>query len=165
MIYGEEETSLALEIGEILLRSQKRLATAESLTGGALGACLVSVSGSSNWYSGGIISYATELKEKLLGVNKKTIAEVGAVSERCVLEMAKGALETCQADFAISTSGVAGPNGDGSENPVGTVWLAVASKEKNLAQKFLFSGSREEVRRAAIREALLLFLKFIKQTN
>ena len=137
----------------------KTLATAESCTGGGIGAALTAVSGSSAVYKGGIISYCNEIKHALLGVDEKLLEELGAVSGPVAREMAIGARNALSADVAVSVTGLAGPGGDEYGNPVGTVFIGYADAKTALAREYHFSGDREEVRRQAICSALELILE------
>ena len=137
----------------------KTLATAESCTGGGIGAALTAVSGSSAVYKGGIVSYCNEIKHALLGVDEKLLEELGAVSGPVAREMAIGARNALSADVAVSVTGLAGPGGDEYGNPVGTVFIGYADAKTALAREYHFSGDREEVRRQAICSALELILE------
>ena len=137
----------------------KTLVTAESCTGGGIGGALTAVPGSSRVYKGGIISYTNWVKEHLLNVDESLLNEVGAVSAPVAEAMARGARAALQADAAVSVTGLAGPGGDEFGNPVGTVFLGYCDEKTCLSRKFLFDGTREEIRTAAIREALLLVLQ------
>ena len=134
----------------------KTLVTAESLTGGSIGAALTSVSGASAVYKGGIISYTNEVKHKLLGVPQETLEQFGAVSEPVARAMAEGARKTLQADIAVSVTGLAGPGGDDYGNPVGTVYIGYSDKNITEVQHCLFTGDRESIRNQTIEAALLL---------
>lgn len=137
----------------------KTLATAESCTGGGIGAALTAVSGSSAVYKGGIVSYCNEIKHALLGVDEKLLEELGAVSGPVAREMAIGARNALSADVAVSVTGLAGPGGDEYGNPVGTVFIGYADAKTALAREYHFSGDREEVRNQAICSALKLILE------
>lgn len=137
----------------------KTLATAESCTGGGIGAALTAVSGSSAVYKGGIVSYCNEIKHALLGVDEKLLEELGAVSGPVAREMAIGARNALSADVAVSVTGLAGPGGDEYGNPVGTVFIGYADAKTALAREYHFSGDREEVRNQAICSALELILE------
>lgn len=138
-----------------LLRGQKwKLATAESCTGGLIGALLTDVPGSSDVFERGFISYSYESKADQLGVDKKLIIDQGAVSEEVALEMARGALENSLADIAVAVTGIAGPGGGTPQKPVGTVCIAVASNEGDMVERCQFSGSREDIRLATVAHAL-----------
>ena len=136
----------------------KQLVTAESCTGGGIGAALTAVPGSSEVYKGGIISYTNWVKHNLLHVDEDLLNEVGAVSAPVAEAMARGARDALQADVAVSVTGLAGPGGDEFGNPVGTVFIGYCDEKICLSRKYLFSGSREEIRTAAIREALRVVL-------
>ena len=136
----------------------KTLVTAESCTGGGIGAALTAVSGASAVYKGGIISYTNWVKHNLLHVDEDLLNEVGAVSAPVAEAMARGARDALQADVAVSVTGLAGPGGDEFGNPVGTVFIGYCDEKICLSRKYLFSGSREEIRTAAIREVLRLVL-------
>ena len=136
----------------------KTLVTAESCTGGGIGAALTAVPGSSEVYKGGIISYTNWVKHNLLKVDETLLEKVGAVSAPVAEAMARGARDALQADVAVSVTGLAGPGGDEFGNPVGTVFIGYCDEKICLSRKYLFSGSREEIRTAAIREALRLVL-------
>lgn len=130
------------------------LATAESCTGGGVGARLTSVSGSSAVYRGGVISYCNEIKHKLLGVEQAALDEFGAVSDVVARQMALGAKKALQADIAVSVTGLAGPNSDESGKPVGLVYIGLATADGARAWGYRFSGDREAVRRQATEAAL-----------
>lgn len=145
---------------EVISRLQgKTLATAESCTGGGIGAALTSVSGSSAVYRGGVISYCNEIKHKLLGVDESLLNEVGAVSAPVAEAMAIGARKALDADIAVSVTGLAGPGGDEFGNPVGTVFIGYADEKAVLSREFHFPGDREEVRKQAAFTALTLILE------
>lgn len=137
----------------------KTLVTAESCTGGGIGAALTAISGSSAVYKGGIISYTNWVKENLLGVPGEMLERYGAVSEPVAQAMAEGARKALQADIAISVTGLAGPGGDEFGNPVGTVFIGYADGVKSYAKEFHFAGNRETVRNEAILAALHMVIK------
>jgi len=144
---------------EVISRLQgKTLVTAESLTGGGIGHCLTSVSGSSAVYKGGIISYTNAVKHKILGVPEDVLEQLGAVSEPVAKAMAEGAKRLLEADIAISVTGLAGPTGDEFGNPVGTVFIGYADKDRTEVRKHLFLGDREAVRNQTVEAALKLVL-------
>ena len=136
----------------------KTLATAESCTGGGIGAALTAVPGSSAVYKGGIISYTNEVKEKLLGVPAEMLEVYGAVSEPVAQAMAVGARKALQTDIAVSVTGLAGPGGDEYGNSVGTVFSGYADANKSYAKEYHFSGDRETVRQQAVQMALCAVL-------
>ncbi len=150
----DEHDEMVSSLGQELLRRSMRCATAESCTGGLIGAMLTAVPGSSMWYDGGIVSYSNEVKERLLGVRSSTLEAYGAVSEAVVCQMALGACTATDTEAAMAVSGVAGPGGGTEEKPVGTVWIGWAVRGEARARKFHFPGVREEVRLKAARSAI-----------
>ena len=137
----------------------KTLVTAESCTGGGIGAAITAVPGSSEVYKGGVISYTNWVKENILGVDGETLAQNGAVSAQVAQAMAEGVRKSLQADVAISVTGLAGPGGDDFRNPVGTVFIGYCDGNNAYARKYLFSGDRETVRQKTIQTALELVLQ------
>lgn len=137
----------------------KTLVTAESCTGGGIGAALTAVPGSSEVYKGGVISYTNWVKENVLAVDREVLAQFGAVSEQVAIAMAEGVRKCLLADVAISVTGLAGPGGDDFGNPVGTVYIGYCDREKRFARKCHFLGDRETVRREATKAALELILQ------
>ena len=140
----------------------KTLATAESCTGGMIGAALTAVSGASKVYKGGIISYWSEVKQQLLDVAEDDLQNLGPVSMQVAGAMADGARKALKTDVAISVTGLAGPNGDEFGRPVGTVFIGFSTRSKTLAKHFHFTGSREDVRRQAAEAALQLVLEEVR---
>ena len=132
----------------------KTLATAESCTGGGVGASITAVSGSSAVYKGGIVSYQNEIKRDLLGVSEKDLMELGPVSGPVAEQMAKGARKALQADVAVSVTGLAGPGGDAYGNLIGTVYIGYADALGSCYDCYHFTGDRESVRTQAIKSAL-----------
>lgn len=137
----------------------KTLVSAESCTGGGIGAELTAVPGSSAVYKGGIISYTNWVKENVLGVDGELLDNLGAVSAPVAEEMASGARKRLDADIAVSVTGLAGPGGDDFGNPVGTVFIGYSDAYRTFSKEFHFSGSREEIRNAAKKEALEIVLQ------
>ncbi len=142
LIFSENEESLELVAGKLLKSGNYTLSTAESCTGGAIAKMITSIPGSSVYYKGSVVAYSDSVKTQLLGVNEDTIRQNGAVSEIVAGSMAKGARDLFKTDFAIATSGIAGPDGGTDEKPVGTVWIAVASKNGVVTQKYVFGIDR-----------------------
>ena len=151
----------AAQVIRRLTEQGKTLATAESCTGGLLGKLLTDVPGASAVYLGGVISYAYAVKEALLGVDKALLQEKGAVCEEVAIQMAKGVRQRLKADFALSTTGNAGPGADEKNPNVGEIYVACASESGTICQKLQLSGTREENRLAAARAALMLLLQVI----
>ena len=138
----------------------KTLATAESCTGGGIGAALTSVPGSSAVYVGGVVSYTNDVKERILGVSGEALKQYGAVSEPVARSMASGVRKLMQADIAVSVTGLAGPDGDEYGNPVGTVFLGYEDMERSNVKKYFFSGDRDSIRMQAITAALQMILEY-----
>ena len=136
----------------------KTLVTAESLTGGGIGAALTGISGSSAVYKGGVISYTNEVKNCILGVPMEVLDTCGAVSEPVAGAMARGVRNLLKADVSVSVTGLAGPGGDEYGNPVGTVFIGYCDEKKTVVKHCHFQGSREDVRNQTIEEALKLIL-------
>ena len=152
-------TTLCSEVLDTLRKKGLTLATAESLTGGGIGAAITAVSGASEVYKGGVISYVNEVKRHVLGVPGEVLGRRGAVSAETAGFMASGARKLLDADIAVSVTGLAGPGGDEFGNPVGTVFIGYADGETNTVRHCRFAGSREEVRTQTIRAALSLILE------
>ena len=141
-IYGEEEDTLSQSVGKLLAAKNNTVATAESCTGGYLAHLLTSIPGSSSYYTGSILAYANVIKENILQVDKNILIQNGAVSEACVKAMAENCRRIMHTDYAIATSGVAGPSGGSKEKPVGTVWIAVATPTHCIARVFNMGDHR-----------------------
>jgi len=139
---------------EILKQKKLMISTAESCTGGLIAKLITDIPGSSELFIGGVISYSNEMKMKWLGVKLVTLEKYGAVSEQTVSEMLSGIIQQTGTDMAVAVSGIAGPTGGTPEKPVGTVFIGVAIKDQKLVNKFLFKGSREEVRIQSAMRAL-----------
>lgn len=137
----------------------KRLATAESLTGGGIGQAITSVSGASAVFAGGIISYTNEVKHQVLGVPMELLNTCGAVSAPVAKAMAQGVKRVIGADVAVAVTGLAGPDGDEFGNPVGTVFIGYADEQTAFARECHFSGDRAQVREQTIEAALALILE------
>ena len=135
-----EEAAAALL--SALEKKGRTLATAESCTGGMIGAALTAIPGSSNVYLGGVISYTNGVKKQLLHVSRETLEAYSAVSPETAQAMAEGARAAIHADIALSVTGLAGPSGDGSGKPVGLVYVGCATSAGTLVQRHLFSGDR-----------------------
>lgn len=137
----------------------KTLVTAESCTGGGIGAALTAVPGSSEVYKGGVISYTNWVKHNLLGVDEALLETLGAVSAPVAKAMAEGARKALAADIAVSVTGLAGPGGDEYGNPVGRVYIGYSDESALESREFTFEGDRESVRRQAAEAALKLVLE------
>ena len=150
---------LSLSAKVLTALAGKRLATAESLTGGGIGQAITSVSGASAVFAGGVISYTNEVKHKVLGVPVEFLDTLGPVSAPVAQAMAQGARNVIGADVAVAVTGLAGPDGDEFGNPVGTVFIGYADEGTALAREYHFKGDRAEVREQTICEALKLILE------
>ena len=137
----------------------KTIATAESCTGGGIGASLTAVPGSSAVYLGGVISYTNQVKEEVLGVDRGLLEKYGAVSEPVAAAMAAGARKLLRADIAVSVTGLAGPGGDEYGNPAGTVFIGYEDIHRSNVREYHFEGDREAVRRQAVESALNMILE------
>ena len=153
-VYGEEEQTLTEVVGELLRQRGQTVGTVESCTGGAIAAALTSISGSSDYVYGGLVTYSNAMKFHLAGVDPLIIEEFGAVSQEVVEQMALGGREKLGVDWCISVSGVAGPNGGSDEKPVGTVWIGIAGKEGVLSKRFQFGDHRERNVQMSVLSAL-----------
>nr|WP_319999643.1 competence/damage-inducible protein A [uncultured Draconibacterium sp.] len=143
-IFGYDLETMAEVIGRELVQQNKKLAVAESCTGGYISHLITSVSGSSEYYNGSVTSYSNEMKEKLLGVSRENLEKYGAVSEQVAREMVEGVKRVMNADYAVATTGIAGPTGGTEEKPVGTVWIAVSGPEKTRVKKYTFVGDQRD---------------------
>ena len=137
----------------------KTLVTAESLTGGGIGAALTAVPGASKVFLGGVISYTDAVKREVLGVSRADLDTCGAVSAPVARDMALGARKLLRSDIAVAVTGLAGPDGDEFGHPVGTVFIGYADEKTVMTQQYLFTGDREAVRLQTIEAALQLILE------
>lgn len=157
---------LSEKVGQALKAQGATVTVAESCTGGWIAKTLTDVAGSSAWFERGFVTYSNDAKSQMIGVSAVTLEQHGAVSEPVVVEMAVGALRAARASYAVSVSGIAGPDGGSDEKPVGTVWFGVASATgQGVTQRECFAGDRESVRRQATAFALqLLWQQFLQNT-
>ena len=153
-IYGYDDETISSVIGKLLNQKGASVATAESCTGGLIGNVITEVSGSSAYYKGGIIAYSNELKERLLGVRHETLEQYGAVSEETAIEMARGCLAVTGADYAIATTGISGPTGATEEKPLGLVYVAIASREEVVCNRYVFTTTRQQHQQRTANQAL-----------
>jgi nicotinamide-nucleotide amidase len=158
-IFGSEKDTVAKSIQNLFQSRGLTLAVAESCTGGLIAHEITAIPGSSAHFLGSMVTYSNEAKMIVLGVQKETLQNHGAVSEEVVREMAVGVKQKLGSDFAISTSGVAGPDGGSEEKPVGTVWVSIAGPNKTLAKRFKLGNSRER----NIRISMLTALNWLRQ--
>ena len=153
-IVGYEDASIQALIHDLLIERGQTLAVAESCTGGEIASRFTAMAGASAYFLCGVVAYANEAKEQHLGVLHSTLEQYGAVSQQTAEEMARGARERFEADYAVATTGIAGPDGGTLEKPVGTVWIAVADEQGVEAHCFSFGDGRERVVRRASYQAL-----------
>jgi nicotinamide-nucleotide amidase len=161
-VFGGDHESLPFAVHRLLQASKKTIAVAESCTGGRIAAELTRVPGSSKSFLGDVVAYDNAVKIAQLGVGKAVLAEHGAVSEATALAMARGVRERLQADVALATTGIAGPDGGTPEKPVGLVWFAIDDGETHRALSFNFRGDRDTVQRRATTMALGLVWRFLR---
>ena len=153
-IYGYNEDTLESVIQRMLIENKKTISVAESCTGGMISAKLTKTPGSSVCFKQSAITYSNEAKMKMLNVKKETLERFGAVSEQTANEMLNGILNLSGSDYAISITGIAGPGGATKDKPVGLVYIGVSYKGKNFVEKFMFSGTRDDIRERATNVAL-----------
>ena len=147
--------SLAQRLGDLLLRRNATVTTAESCTGGGVAHAITAVAGSSQWFEAGFVTYANRIKHQLLDVETSTLESYGAVSEPVVIQMARSALGKAKATVAVAVSGIAGPDGGSDDKPVGTVWFAWAYRDGTVTtESCLFVGDRASVRDQSVDKAL-----------
>ena len=155
--------NLSTELGALLQKKNMFFTSAESCTGGLLSQSIVSVPGSSGWFSCSFVTYSNISKHKILGVSKDSLKRFGAVSEEVVTEMVDGAVAESRADLGVAISGIAGPGGGSSDRPVGTVCIAWKLKDKQaIRSTFLFEGNRNEVRYKTVVKSLEEAIELIK---
>jgi nicotinamide-nucleotide amidase len=162
-ILSEEDKTIEEQIGEALLTKRLTMGTAESCTGGRIASMLTSIPGSSRYFTGSIVSYSNEIKHHVLGVSHEDLSRYGAVSQPVVEQMSLGALRVLGCDCAVSTSGIAGPDGGTPGKPVGTVWIAAAYEGKVISKCHHFTGIREMNIVRASNMALLMLLELIRK--
>jgi nicotinamide-nucleotide amidase len=162
-VAGYDTDTMPIVIGRMLRERGLRIASAESCTGGYLAHLLTSVAGSSDYFEGSVIAYSYDLKESMLDVSHNTLMTLGAVSEECVREMVKGAVKRVGVDLAVAVSGIAGPGGETSEKPVGTIWLAVGDGENIITTKLGIDRGRLKNIEYAANVGLNLIRKYLLQ--
>jgi nicotinamide-nucleotide amidase len=153
---------LAEKLGKLLLEVGWTLGVAESCTGGLLGHSLTNIPGSSDYFKGGIVAYANEIKRRLLQVEESTLEKYGAVSRETALQMARGARAALSVDIAASITGIAGPDGGTADKPVGTVWIAVSHPGGEQARLYQMDGDRLQVKQQSARTALEMLIGVIE---
>ena len=161
-LLATEDLPLETILGNLLKQHGQTISTAESCTGGRLAAALNAQSGSSAYYMGSVVAYDNSIKEQVLGVKHTTLEEYGAVSEQTVREMAEGVRALMHTDYAIATSGIAGPTGGTADKPVGTVWIAWATPKGIYAKCFRLGTLREQITQRAVMTALVYLIRIIR---
>lgn len=161
----DQDETLQMTLSRLLRSKHKSMSTAESCTGGYIAHLITAIDGASSNYKGTIVSYDNEIKTQILKVSPETLRSVGAVSEDVVKEMVEGALIVMNTDYAVAVSGIMGPEGGTGEKPVGTVWIAVGSRNKVTAQKFQFKFDRQRNIEMTAVTALNLLRKFIVEND
>lgn len=164
-VFGYDSDELETVIGTLLMNSNATVGTAESCTGGYVANQITSIPGSSRYYEGSVVSYSNEVKMNVLGVSRETLEAYGAVSEQTAREMAEGARRVLNTTFAISTTGIAGPDGGTAEKPVGTVWIACATPEETFTQLLTLRNNRKINIELTCSYALNLLRKTILKTS
>ena len=162
-VLGEDVENLVDVLVNKMIHKSKTLSVAESCSGGAIASSITSLAGASQYFIGGVVAYSNDVKEKILGVKQTTLLEYGAVSEETVKEMAEGVLNKMNSDYAIATTGIAGPGGGTEEKPVGTVWIAVVSRKNMHTQKLTFGDDRLRVIERTVNQAIANLLKLINK--
>lgn len=162
-IIAEDNVTVIDRIMQILKDRKLRISTAESCTAGLLSASFTEIPGSSEFYMGSIIAYSNQIKEKLLHVPASILQEYGAVSEQTALAMARSVRQLTGTDIGIATTGIAGPDGGSEEKPVGMVYIALSTPEKEMVEVNYFKGKREYIRRISVKAAQVLLFKHLKE--
>ena len=157
-----ESKIISREVSQLLWEMEKTVSTAESCTGGRIAEAIIAVPGASKYFKGGIISYVNEIKETLLGVSAQVLEEKTAVCEEVAIQMVQGACKSLNTDYAIAATGVAGPSGGTKDIPVGTIWLACGSREKQVTLKVEEDHGRDINLAIATNKAMQMFLEFLK---
>ena len=155
--------SLLNNLQQLCIEKGVSVVVAESCTAGLIASKLASLPGSSSYFKGGVIAYQNEIKSKVLGVSQSIIDEKTEVSDEVVAQMAEGVLKKFDSDFAIATSGYAGPTGGTNKNPIGTVFIAIASEVGVVVSRFFFLGSRQSIVNQAYKVSLNLLYSEIKK--
>lgn len=154
---SEAETLVSL-----LRLKGKTVSTAESCTGGLIGASITDIPGASEVFLGGVVSYSNDAKEGILGVSHSVLIEHGAVSEQTARQMVEGSMRLFDSDYAVAVTGIAGPGGATPEKPVGLVYIAVADGPRTVVTRNVFKGDRQEVRESTVREACSLLTDMVE---
>jgi nicotinamide-nucleotide amidase len=160
-----ESKIISREVSQLLWEMEKTVGTAESCTGGRIAEAIIAVPGASKYFKGGIISYVDEVKQSLLNVDAQVLEEKTAVCEEVACQMVVGACKTLNTNYAIAATGFAGPGGGSKEIPVGTIWLACGTPEKQVTMKLEEDHGRDINLAIATHSAMQMFLDFLKEES
>ena len=149
-------------VGTLLNTHGQTVVTAESCTGGLIGSLLTDISGSSDYYLGGIIAYANEVKSEMLGVHQETLESVGAVSRETALQMARSVRSLLHADYALAVTGIAGPGGGIPGKPVGLVYIALSGPDVEICERHVWDGDRLQNKQYTAQRALRLLIEHLE---
>ena len=152
-----------IRVGELLRQNKATLATAESCTGGMIGHLLTNISGSSDYYLGGVIAYANQVKRERLGVRAETLEQVGAVSQETALQMARGVRRTLGTDYGLAVTGIAGPTGGTPDKPVGLTFIALAGPQIERCERHVWTHDRLGNKQATARRALQMLIELLEE--
>ncbi len=158
-----ESKVISREVSQLLWEMEKTVGTAESCTGGRIAEALISIPGASKYFKGGIVCYVDEIKERLLNVDAQVLEEQTAVCEEVARQLVKGACHTLNTDYAIAATGFAGPTGGTKDIPIGTIWLACGTPEKQVTLKVEEDHGRDINLAIATNKAMQMFLDFLKE--
>lgn len=163
LIYSEDETEMEEVVGKLLKEKVKTISTAESSTGGLIAARIVNVSGSSSYFKGSIVSYANDIKENVLNVEKEDLIKYGAVSESVAKQMAEGVKKIMNTDFSLSDTGIAGPTGETPEKPLGLHYVGFSTPSGTTVEKVVFKGNRNDIRLRVSQHALNMLRLYLSK--
>ena len=161
-IYGYDDETISMAIGKLLKQQGAMVATAESCSGGLVARRITEAAGASDYFKGGVVAYSNEIKMKALGVNPDTLERYGAVSEQTAKEMVLGCLNMMDADYAIATTGIAGPTGATEDKPLGLVYIAIASHNEVVCNRYVFTTTREQHQERTANQALFDLYKLVQ---
>lgn len=161
-IYGEDDDTLSGVVVKLLKEKGKKVAFCESCTGGYISKTITDISGASEVFDCGIVTYSNEMKSRLVGVSPMVLKSKGAVSQEVALQMAKGIKSVSGADVGISVTGIAGPGGGSEEKPVGLVYMGFVTENTNIVKKLNFSGSREKIRISTVQSVMAELIDYLK---
>jgi PncC family amidohydrolase len=162
---NEQSPNQGARVGDLLRARGATVATAESCTGGLIGHLLTNVSGSSDYYLGGVIAYSNDVKQNILRVQAGTLATVGAVSRETALQMAHGARRLLKADYALSTTGIAGPTGGTAGKPIGLVYIALAGPDIERCERHVWEEDRLGNKARSARRALQMLIEHLEEQS